>query len=93
MRCWPPYRLSAKWAFQVEDYIFNNFVPATGDTLREYLHDFSNQARQLTGVGIGLLIITAFMMLVNIERAFQCHLAYSPAAPGHLQLFAFTGRC
>lgn len=56
---------------QIEDFIFNNFVPATGDTLREYLRDFSDQARQLTGVGIALLIITAFMMLVNIERAFN----------------------
>lgn len=56
---------------QVEEFIFSNFVPATGATLREYLGEFSNQARQLTGIGIALLIITAFMMLVNIERAFN----------------------
>ncbi|WP_022963429.1 virulence factor BrkB family protein [Halopseudomonas pelagia] len=56
---------------QIEDFIFNNFVPATGDTLREYLQDFSDQARQLTGIGIALLVITAFMMLVNIERSFN----------------------
>ena len=56
---------------QVEEFIFNNFVPATGDTLRQYLGEFSNQARQLTGIGVALLIVTAFMMLVNIERAFN----------------------
>ena len=56
---------------QVEEFIFSNFVPETGATLRGYLSEFSDQARQLTGVGIALLIITAFMMLVNIERAFN----------------------
>lgn len=56
---------------QVEDFIFSNFVPSTGDTLREYLGEFSNQARQLTGVGVGLLLITALLMMLNIERAFN----------------------
>ena len=56
---------------QVEDFIFSNFVPSTGDTLREYLGQFSDQARQLTGVGVGLLLITALLMLLNIEKAFN----------------------
>ncbi|MEH6564759.1 MAG: YihY family inner membrane protein [Halopseudomonas sp.] len=56
---------------QVEAFIFDNFVPSTGAALREYLGEFSNQARQLTGVGVALLMITALMMLVNIEKAFN----------------------
>ena len=56
---------------QVEEFIFNNFVPSTGAALREYLGEFSSQARQLTGVGVALLMITALMMLVNIEKAFN----------------------
>jgi membrane protein len=56
---------------QVEDFIFSNFVPSTGDTLRQYLSEFSDQARQLTGVGVALLLITALLMLLNIERAFN----------------------
>ncbi|SDU13715.1 YihY family inner membrane protein [Halopseudomonas salegens] len=56
---------------QVEDFIFSNFVPSTGATVQEYLGEFSQQARQLTGVGIALLIVTAFLMLVNIEKAFN----------------------
>ncbi|SDT08325.1 membrane protein [Halopseudomonas sabulinigri] len=56
---------------QVEEFIFNNFVPSTGAALREYLGEFSNQARQLTGVGVALLMVTALMMLVNIEKAFN----------------------
>ncbi|TKA93757.1 YihY family inner membrane protein, partial [Halopseudomonas bauzanensis] len=40
---------------QVETFIFDNFVPSTGATLREYLSEFSQQARQLTGIGVALL--------------------------------------
>ena len=56
---------------QVEEFIFKNFVPSTGAALRGYLGEFSNQARQLTGVGVALLMVTALMMLVNIEKAFN----------------------
>jgi membrane protein len=56
---------------QIEDFIFQNFVPATGEALRNYLHDFSQQARQLTGIGVAVLMITAFFMLLKIEKAFN----------------------
>ncbi|AQZ95052.1 YihY family inner membrane protein [Halopseudomonas phragmitis] len=56
---------------EIEEFIFRNFVPSTGETLREYLGEFSQQARQLTGIGVALLIVTAFLMLVNIEKAFN----------------------
>ena len=56
---------------QIEDFIFQNFVPATGETLREYLTDFSNQARQLTGIGVAALMVTAFFMLLKIEKSFN----------------------
>lgn len=56
---------------QVEDFIFSNFVPSTGETVQSYLGEFSQQARQLTGIGVALLVVTAFLMLVNIEKAFN----------------------
>ncbi|NLY57903.1 MAG: YihY family inner membrane protein [Gammaproteobacteria bacterium] len=56
---------------QIEGFIFDNFVPSTGATLRDYLSEFSQQARQLTGVGVALLMVTAFLMLVNIEKSFN----------------------
>lgn len=56
---------------QIESFIFDNFVPSTGATLRDYLSEFSQQARQLTGVGVALLMVTAFLMLVNIEKSFN----------------------
>jgi membrane protein len=68
--------LSAVPAFQgvgeqIQDFIFRNFVPSTGAAVQEYLKGFTVQARQLTWVGVLALAVTAFMMLVNIEQAFN----------------------
>ncbi len=56
---------------QIEDFIFQNFVPTTGVAVQQYLSDFSNQARQLTGIGVAVLIVTAFLMITNIEKSFN----------------------
>ncbi|MEO4047863.1 YihY family inner membrane protein [Pseudomonas sp. CAU 1711] len=68
--------LSAVPAFQgtgeqIQSFIFRNFVPSSGATVQQYLRDFTTQARQLTWVGVGLLAVTAFMMLVTIEKTFN----------------------
>ena len=68
--------LSAVPAFQgvgeqIQDFIFRNFVPSTGAAVQEYLKGFTEQARQLTWIGVLALAVTAFMMLVNIEQAFN----------------------
>ena len=68
--------LSAVPAFQgvgeqIQHFIFRNFVPSTGAAVQEYLWAFTEQARQLTWVGVLLLAVTAFMMLVTIEQAFN----------------------
>lgn len=55
----------------IQQFIFDNLVPSTGETVQGYLTDFSRQASQLTVVGIGMLFVTAILMLVTIERAFN----------------------
>jgi len=54
---------------QATDFIFSNFVPATGEIVQKYLQTFIQQSSQLTGVGTIFLIVTAFMMLVTMENA------------------------
>ncbi|MBS99490.1 MAG: ribonuclease [Oceanospirillaceae bacterium] len=54
---------------QLQGWIFQNFVPATGEVVQEYLQTFSSQARKLTAVGIVFLLITSIMMMKNIEAA------------------------
>ncbi len=58
-------------ADQLNDLVFNNFVPETGDQVKSYLADFSTQARNLTGAGVLMLVVTAYLMLTNIEKTFN----------------------
>lgn len=58
-------------ADQLQHLIFSNFVPEAGSEVQQYLSDFSSQARSLTGFGVSMLLITAFLMLTNIERTFN----------------------
>ncbi len=54
---------------QIEDYIFINFIPEFGASVQQRLHEFSGQARNLTGPGVLFLVVTAYFMLSTIERA------------------------
>ena len=66
--------LSAIPSFQgigetVQSFIFHNFVPTAGETVKTYLVSFSQQARKLTVVGVVFLMVTAFMMLKTVDKA------------------------
>lgn len=56
---------------QLQALIFNNFVPSTGQEVQQYLSGFSSQARSLTSVGVIMLVVTAYLMLKNIEGNFN----------------------
>lgn len=58
-------------AEQLQNMVFSNFVPETGNEVQNYLSDFSQQARALTGAGVGMLVATAYLMLTNIEKTFN----------------------
>ena len=53
----------------IQEFIFGNFVPAFGETIKDYLIGFSVKASQLTATGIAALIVIALMMLSTIESA------------------------
>ncbi|KTD74732.1 YihY family inner membrane protein [Legionella waltersii] len=53
----------------VQNFIFENFVPATGKALQVYLQQFTSQVSKLSVWGIVFLIITALLVLFTIERA------------------------
>ncbi|MEM8561354.1 MAG: YihY family inner membrane protein [Pseudomonadota bacterium] len=54
---------------RLETFMFENLVPDANSEIRDYLDDFSRQAKNLTGPGIIFLVITAVLMLRNVERA------------------------
>ena len=63
---------SAVPAFQgletkMQAFMFENLMPDTNTEIRQYLDDFSRQAKNLTGPGIVFLVVTAVLMLRNIE--------------------------
>jgi membrane protein len=55
----------------IQAFIFHNFVPSAGEQVQEYLRGFSTQARELTWLGVALLVATALLTLYTIEDAFN----------------------
>jgi membrane protein len=53
----------------VQNFIFDNFVPATGKMVQSYLQQFTSQVTKLSISGIIFLTITAVLVLFTIERA------------------------
>jgi membrane protein len=65
---------SAVPAFQgleskMQTFMFENLMPRTSSEISGYLEEFSRQAKNLTGPGIVFLVVTAVLMLRNIEKA------------------------
>ena len=56
---------------KLQQQIFAHFVPESGREVQEYISSFSSQAQRLTGAGIGILAVTAGLMLRNIEVTFN----------------------
>jgi len=61
----------SSWGTSIQDFIFANFVPASGTVVQQYLMQFVKQAGQLSVIGFGVLLVTAVLMLFNIEQAFN----------------------
>ena len=53
----------------IQDFVFENFVPTSSDLLQQHLSEFSAKASRLTGAGAGFLLVTALLMMANIDRA------------------------
>lgn len=56
---------------QVQDLLFSNFLPESGQAIQGYLSDFARQARSLTAVGGLILVVTSVLMMSAIEKAFN----------------------
>ncbi len=56
---------------RIQAFLFENLVPDSGALLHDKLSEFSERARQLTAAGFIFLFVTAFLMLVTVEKAFN----------------------
>ena len=71
---------------QIADYVFANFLPSSSAALQSELQGFSDNAGNLTSISFMFLFVTAFMMLVTIEKSFN-KIWQVPEPRGGLQRF------
>ena len=53
----------------IQDFLFQNFVPTSGELLQQHLSEFSAKASRLTGAGAAFLVVVALLMMATIDRA------------------------
>lgn len=56
---------------QLQALLFDHVLPNSEQDLGKYLQEFSTQARQLTAFGLAFLLVSAYLMLKNIEQNFN----------------------
>jgi membrane protein len=56
---------------QVQNFIFENFVPQVGSVVQEHLEQFASKTRGLSIVGALFLAVTSVMLLSSISSAFN----------------------
>jgi membrane protein len=56
---------------RIQVFLFSNFVPDSGQMVQQKLLEFTERARGLTAAGFAFLFMTAFLMLVTTEKAFN----------------------
>lgn len=60
--------ISQQVTVQVEQFIFANFVPATGEIVMKYLQYFVNQTAKLSFYNTVFLAVTAFLTIITVEQ-------------------------
>ena len=60
-----------EWSDRLQAIIFDNFMPATGEQIVPYLNTFLDSVSKLTLPGVLSLIVTALLLLIRIEVAFN----------------------
>lgn len=58
-----------QWSQSLHGFIFENFVPATGEVIQQHIDRFVAKATELSAVGTLGLILSAILLMVNMERA------------------------
>lgn len=63
------FPIADRFSAAVQDFIFQNFVPTSGEVLKGYFQAFSDKASQLSGAGSLSLLLVALLMMNTVDRA------------------------
>lgn len=55
----------------LRNFVLQNLLPQSAEVIARYTEQFTTNAARLTAVGIGFLLVTAILLLITIERAFN----------------------
>jgi len=58
-------------AVQLQELLFEYFVPATGESVQNYLSEFVGKAKGVSGIGFIMLFLTALLMMRTIDISFN----------------------
>jgi membrane protein len=60
-----------RWVVELQSFIFDNFIPTSGAQIEEYITGFLGSIGRLTLPGTFFLILTALLLMMRIEKAFN----------------------
>jgi membrane protein len=58
-------------AQKIQNFVFSNFVAGSADIIQQHLQRFMEAARHLSPTGLFFLVVTAVMMIFNMESDFN----------------------
>ena len=60
------------FSIEIKSFLLNNLMPdKAGDVITRYMQQFAESAARLTAVGIFFLTVTAMLMMLTIDQAFN----------------------
>jgi len=54
---------------RIQAFLFENFVPTSGELLQQYLNEFSAKAGRLSGMSSAFLLLVSLLLVRSIDRA------------------------
>jgi membrane protein len=65
------FPMFADMSAALKTFVLQNMLPQSADAIARYAEQFTTNAARLTAVGIGALSVTAILLLMTIDRAFN----------------------
>jgi membrane protein len=65
------FPLFAELQQSIEQFVYQNFVPAAGDIVQHYLSGFVDNASKMSAVAVSFLFVAALLLISSIDNTFN----------------------